>query len=498
MPNSASAASVASVATPSELNAVVDRSFPVSALPPIMRNMVEMVADSLRVPDALPACCALAAVSAAIGSGLRIRTGGNRTLRGNIYIAAGVASGSGKSEVFKTILEPVFEQQRWLDVQGKQTQSRKQVDRMLLDDSIRKLKAELIRENDLGNAAPGLKKKLATLLDRKAALTVAARQIVCDDATGAALEKLLSRNPMFSASDEAGDAILGNLMGRFSRGTEEGIYLRAYSGGYHGGVNRIGRDSVKLTDPCLTVLWLMQPRKLNTLFCQQSFREDGLLARILACQIETRPQKIDLQQPAETMSKDVLVDWQKLWLDLHESYHPIYHLKSNKPPVLLPSEIGPTLMANHFNETIDRRMLSLADMDSFAARWTEQAWRLAVVLHAASHGKRAHSKEVRCIESAIEIADWFSAQQIALLAQTRAEESENHEKRVLELLRSQLAKSESKDWINARDPVMARIVSTSLGAQQLLQKMVADGRLTSESHRPLRGGHTETRYREKK
>jgi len=54
---------------------------------------------------------------------------------------------------------------------------------------------------------------------------------------------------MFSASDEAGTAILGNLLGRFTKGSDEGIYVRAYSGGYHAGVDRVGRDSVRLADP---------------------------------------------------------------------------------------------------------------------------------------------------------------------------------------------------------------------------------------------------------
>ena len=151
-------------------------------------------------------------------------------------------------------------------------------------------------------------------------------------------------------------------------------------------------------------------------------------------------------------------------------------------------------MKSHFNETVDRRQDDLADVESFAARWTEQAWRLAVVIHAASHGKQAHHKQVQCVDSAIEIADWFSEQQLALLAQTRAVTAENREKRVMELLRAQVAKCESKVWLTARDLQMNRVVTSSAEAKQLLQNMEKLGKLSCETNKPRRGGHAEVRY----
>ena len=435
-PKTASAASAASVAASSVSKTAAPRPFPIDSLPPVLLDIVETVADSLQVPDVLPACCALAAISAAIGSGLRIRTYGDRTLRGNIYVVAGVPSGSGKTEAFNAVLEPVFEHQRWLDEKAKQRRSLTEVDRFVMADQIKKLKAEIIRQNETGNEAPELRKKLASLLEQQADQTTDSDRILCDDVTGAALEKLLSRNPMFSASDEAGTAILGNLMGRFTKGSDEGIYVRAYSGGYHGGVDRIGRERVRLADPCLTLLWLMQPSKLDTLFSQRHFREDGLLARVLACRIETRPRKYDSRRPADSYSRAVRQEWRELWLELHQSYHRI----TDKPHILTLSKEAAAWMLDYHDETVERRRRDLADMDSLAARWAEQAWRLAVVLHAARHGKEAHLEQVRAddtVGAAIEIADWFSEQQLALLAYSRAAAAETHERKVMDLLQSQ-------------------------------------------------------------
>jgi hypothetical protein len=488
-PKAASVASAASVAAPP-----VMRPFPVKALPPALLDIVETVADSLQVPDVLTACCALAATSAAIGSGLRIHTHGDRTLRGNIYVVAAVPSGSGKTEAFNAVLEPVFERQRWLDDKAERRRGLAEVDRIILADQLKKMKAEVIGQYESGNDAPELRKKLAALLEQQNQNRTNSQRILCDDVTGAALEKLLSRNPMFSASDEAGTAILANLLGRFTKGSDEGIYVRAYSGGYHGGVDRIGRERVRLPDPCLTLLWLMQPAKLDTLFSQRHFREDGLLARVLACRIETRPRKVHSRRFAARYRDAVRQEWRELWLELHQTYHRI----TDKPHILLPTKEATAWILDYDDETVERRQQDLADMDSLAARWAEQAWRLAVVLHAARHGKEAHLEKVRAddtVRAAIEIADWFSEQQLALLAYSRAAAAETHERKVMDLLQSQLAKPEPRDWVTARDLVMSRVTATSLAAQQLLRKMAAEGKLICENCRSPHGGHTEKRYR---
>lgn len=487
------ATSVASVAPPTGREIGGTSSFPVDALPPPVLDIVDSVADRLQVPDALPACCALATISAAIGSGLRVRTIGDRTLRGNIYVVVSVPSGSGKTETFNDVLKPVFERQHWLDEQAKRRWSVVEVDRIVLADEIKKLKTAIRHEHESGNDATELKKKLAASLEKQRVQIANPNRILCDDATGAALERFLSHSAVFSASDEAGTAILGNLMGRFGKGSDEAVYVRAFSGGYHGGVDRIGRESVRLDDPCLTILWLMQPHKLDELYAHQRFREDGLLARVLVCRIETRPRKVHSPRFAAGYFDAVREEWGELWLDLHQTYHQ----SANEPHILVPTKEATALMRDYQDETAERRQRDLADVDGLAARWVEQAWRLAVVLHAARHGKEAHLQKVRAddtIKPAIKFTRWFSEHQLALLATSRAAAAELRERKVIELLQSRLAKPTSKDWIKTGDLVMHRITPTSEEAKQLLRNMEAAGKLTSAVHRPAHGGHTELRY----
>ncbi len=497
MQTASSKSSVASVTAQPAIDQA-EQPFPIQALPPSLRNLVKTVSAEYQVPESLPACCILSAVSAAIGSGLSIQTGTERFTRGNIYIAAGVPSGSGKSEVFRTILKPVFEQQRWLDQESDREQAKRQLKLLEVEADIRSVRKQLLLVRENGGQTDQSRDELAGLMRRKARLKQASSwRIICDDATGAALEQLLSRNPLFSASDEAGDAILGNLLGRFGRHTDEGIYLRAFSGGYHAGVDRVGRESVRLNDPCLTVLWLMQPGKLETLYAQPKFREDGLLARILPCRIETQPQKrsrSSANERVKQLSQELMRDWNRLWQSLHEAYHLVYHRKSGVSHKLpLPSQAD--RLDEHYNRTVERRLGELADMASFPARWTEQAWRLLVVLHAATHGNRAHLQPVRSVTAAIQIADWFAEQQLILLGQSRAALAAERARSVGNLFQQQMTKPSPRDWITARDVQMSRITPTAEEAKQILKRMEASGLLVSEARRPKRGGHTELRYR---
>ena len=490
-----SVASAASAADPAATDQF-DQPFPTAALPSAIRDIIETVSEVNRVPHALPACCALSAISAAIGSGLRIKSVGAQETRGNIYIAAGVPSGSGKTQVFNAILKPIFDQQEWLSKEFERDEAKRRIRLMDLDEDIRELKGLIAKCKASGEDAYPLKEKLMKTLDRQKKIKeLSPISIYCDDATGPALERLLSRNPLLSASDEAGDAILGNLLGRFGRGTDESIYVRAFSGGNHGGTHRIGRPTVKLTDPCLTVIWLMQPNKLDKLYSQSVFREDGLLARILPCRIDMEPQKRQLRAAelgAEQALKRDAKAWDKLWRALHNQYHPVYRPKTFAPFVLDPPDDEEQLIEYH-NRTVDLRRKELAHMQCFPARWAEQAWRLSVVLHAAEHGDKAHDRPVRCVGKAIKIIEWFAAHQLALVKQSQASLAEERERKVVGLIKQQSSKGE--DWVNERHLVSHRIVPSSLEAKQLLRRMEQNSQLIREERPPERGGHTEVRYR---
>jgi hypothetical protein len=83
------------------------------------------------------------------------------------------------------------------------------------------------------------------------------------------------------------------------------------------------------------------------------------------------------------------------------------------------------VMFNHYNSLVKQRNAELQDIQQFPARWTENAWRLALVFHAAKHGNAAHESPVDLepCQDALTVMDWFSNAQMSLLNKggTRAE-----------------------------------------------------------------------------
>ena len=83
-----------------------------------------------------------------------------------------------------------------------------------------------------------------------------------------------------------------------------------------------------------------------------------------------------------------------------------------------------------------RRRGELRDVTSYAARWNEQAWRIAVCLHAGTHGSQAHEQPVslETAQRAIALADWFAAEQLRILNAGRTQRKIERLQKLKELI----------------------------------------------------------------
>jgi hypothetical protein len=150
------------------------------------------------------------------------------------------------------------------------------------------------------------------------------------------------------------------------------------------------------------------------------------------------------------------------------------------------------LLYDHYNQIVERwREGELRDISSYCARWTEQAWRLSVCLHATEWVGAAADEtlSVETAEAAIRLADWFAGAQLEILSGIRESRSREDERAVLQLL------LDKPDGITARDIYRARVRRTPVAAKLLLQKLEEQGVLISEESRPPGGGRTTNMYR---
>lgn len=281
--------------------------------------------------------------------------------------------------------------------------------------------AELTKLAGKANGAAEREKIRAQLKDKLAALEnvetkLRTPALSCEDVTGEKLAVLLAHNHEQLASLSADAlAIVNILLGRYNKldRTDEGIYLKAFSGD-RCKVDRQSRESVLLESPCLSALWLTQPDKLDSLLAERSLSDGGLIPRILAC--HTGCEAREIVQNAPEIPAGVENEYANLIRSLIETYR-----LADEPFTIELTPEALEAMNAHYNAIVKRRRSDLRDVNIYAARWNEQAWRITVCLHAGLHGAHAHEHklELDTAKRAIELADWFAAQQLEILSASR-------------------------------------------------------------------------------
>jgi hypothetical protein len=456
--------------------------FPLHCLPSSCEAIARAVCETVRVLESLPGCCALGIVSAAIGAGLQVRSGANRVTRGNLYAFASAESGSGKSETFRHFARPLFD----FEAQRVSDWNRESKPGLVAEYKI--LEAEIAKlTKSAGKAADAIERDeiRGELKSKLAACDQIERQLrrpilSCEDITGEKLAVLLAHNGEQLASLSADAlAVVNILLGRYNKldRTDEGIYLKAFSGD-RCKVDRQSRESVLLESPCLTALWLTQPDKLESLLAERSLSDGGLIPRILCC--HTHCEAREIVKNAREIPANVQSEYETLIRSLIETYR-----LTDQPFTIEPTSEALDAMNAHHNAIVKRRRGDLRDVTIYAARWNEQAWHIAVVLHAAQHGAHAHEHNLKLdtAKRAIEIADWYAGQQLEILSGSRDQARREKWDRVLSLA------DEKPKGIRASDVYRARIVQTAEEAHALLAAMEAAGELARRDEQPETGGH---------
>lgn len=399
--------------------------FPAEVLPDKMRRMVRTIAHHRQMPVTLPSVCSLGVVSAAIGKGLRVRGLDYVTTPANLYILASAESGIGKGLGSGPICQPLYDYEENPDI-----------------------------------------------------------RLTCENTTSEALARALADNNecLASISADARD-VIENLCGRYlEKGkTDEGLLLKAFSWEQLR-VDRVTSGKVHLRRPCLTVLWLVQPDKIDLMFAQKSLLEGGLLPRFLTCQAHWLPQKLDRSRGR--LPEDVIAEWNALVTGIIKVF------RSKAEPSTVECDEGALSVFDDYHEVARQRQIGPErEFSSFAARWHEQSLRIGLVLHVATHGADALGVRVsqRTAEAAVRITEWFVQQQLKILRRGIAKAREELEAKVFALFTG------PRIAIIATDVYRERIVPNAKEAHALLNDMVLASKLTYKDEKPTHGGHT-TRF----
>ena len=455
--------------------------FPVDALPPVMADMARAISDTERTPEALAGVCILSMVSASLGKGLQVQSGPERLTMANTYDVVSADSGTGKSLVFRHATKPFYEcENNEIEIWKETILPELQTEKKMLEAQIKKLVKEAEKPGKVDT-----KDKIREDLTRKLSEIQMIEEkfnppfFSTEDVTPEELAVLMaSRDETLASLSADAGAVVNNILGRYSKlgRTEENIYVKAYSGDYCK-VDRIGRKSIILKNPCLTVLLLVQPDKVESLLAESQLTEGGFIPRLDICHTNAEP--MEIINNGCSIPDCVALNYKNLINDLINNYR-----KAPEPFIVKTTHDALERMNKYHNDIVVRRKSDLKDINSFAARWAEKAWRRAVVLHAGTYGVEAHKVKLSLdtAENAIAITSWFSLQQLNILQAGRDAARNEIEQQVVSLLKNM------QSGIKASDIYRKRIVRTAKEAHDLLARMEKEGILTGVDVKPKGGG----------
>lgn len=295
--------------------------FPVDALPGILREMVEAVAEETQTPPDLAACVALGVLSAAAGGKYVAHvTVSSHTEPLHLMLAPTAGPGNRKSAVFQRLTPPVrtFEQERNQE-EAAQLQEWESRERTLKGQMTAAEKGETRKRKD-GPITDSEAVRMAAVeayrlhLETRPVLT----EIYSDDITPEATkERLIEQRGAFAIMS-AESAFLSIVAGRYSAGGRREPNLDVILNGHAGEeikVTRKGKPTERTERACLTLCLMLQPHVFETLGDVDGFADRGAAARILPAfpadrighrRIETAPVPESTLSAWETMVTEVL------------------------------------------------------------------------------------------------------------------------------------------------------------------------------------------------
>ncbi len=366
-------------------------------------------------------------MSAAIGAGLRIQTHLG-TLGANLYLLVAAESGTGKDLCLDQLSKPLRQletsmERKFTEVTLPYLKARQ----VILERQRKASGVKALKEADLER----VEQELAQIVEKLSRPP----QIITNDATVESLTTLMAGQPGQSLASITSEArrnfdLIG---GRYSQSgcTDESFYCAAYSGSSIR-VNRKGGPPIKLDQPCLSVLWLIQPDKLRTALNQPHMVDSGLLCRFLLHDSRAEPQIIPPGglPPFPTC---VSSQWETL---VHEIA--AYRNREKECKVVELTEEARTHFVAAANATSRLRSSDgpLNDIAPYVARWAENAYRLGLILHVAQYGAKAHRTPLSgsTARHAVTLAEWYAHATVDLLTEVRAAKHQDRDKRLLELV----------------------------------------------------------------
>jgi len=352
--------------------------FPVHALPPEVGAFVAQLTAEMECPVDLPAVLALGALGSVSMKRYEVCPRGNWSEPLNLYLAIALEPGESKSPVFRRVFSPIYKLQKQL---GQDWEAeRKRID---------------ARNKQLSKGEP------------EEPVPPRPRLFV-DDATPEKIGMILAEQGerITLASDEG--TAFQHMCGLYSKNGQPnaGVYLKAHDGGHYV-VDRMGRDSIHLEAPLMTVALAVQPTVIRELAKRPDLRGRGLWGRFAyafpASRVGSRTHE---GQPMDPQVQDV---WHEL---LHRVASPAVPLPETPAQLRFSQEARERFHQAELE--IERAMAPgapFSSMRDWAGKLRGLIARIAGLLHVVTEAAPEREPiRAATLENALAIGRYFTAQ----------------------------------------------------------------------------------------
>ncbi len=378
--------------------------FPVEALPETFRAYCKAAATSYQVDEAMVGCCVLSVLSAVFQKcGYWVQVSPDWREPINLYTMITAAPSERKSPVLRDAMTPLTEAlDSWNETKAEQIEWQKKKIEVLkkkadnITTSIAKRNAK-VTEADLKAAQAELREAEKEMLTPE--------QWLVDDTTPEALALVLRDNAETAAllSGEGG-SILGILAGRYSApgsGANIDIFLKGYSV-EPTMIHRIGRQTVTLKHPRLTVLLMAQPSLLQDFVSNDSFSGRGLCARFLYCfpksQVGNRAFR------SEPVPEEVRADYENSVKRLTE-----YALDWDQQDTILTVSPEASTILEQYHDSIEPSRPEMSEvMQAWSGKLEGGVVRIAALLYLAKNKGIVGEIGADSMRGAIELGKYFT------------------------------------------------------------------------------------------
>lgn len=444
--------------------------FPVEVFPSWIADHVRQVARELQVPVDLPANLAVVALAACAAK--RAEVWMTRSWREQLcmYVVVGMPPGAGKSPAFSQILGPLVELEASMIAEALPRIEEQQTRRAIVE----KLYRKAIDKGEATEALMYGDELRNTRIDAEPRLFV-------DDVTVEKLGEMLRDQGGRLALTSTEGGLFDQMVGRYSEKTKASLdpYLQMWSGDTVR-VDRIGRGSVVIDKPALTIGVTVQPSVIEALRDRPELKGRGLTARFMYAIPRSNVGFRNMTAEAELDDRvaDAYADaLQGLWR----------HLAGSGLPVRI--EVTPQAKAqyNQWRQMLEQERRPGGEMvalTEWSTKLESSVIRLAGLLHLA-HGKGASPIDASDITAALTVGEYWITHAQAIHAMWGADPVTTAAQTILKWIAAAgLVEFSIRDCYNAHRQMLPRAEE----ALEPLELLVERGWLRIPDDQPLSVG----------